>query len=249
MDVYDNPKYYEIAFSFRDIPKEVDFIEQVIAKESKIPVKTFLEIASGNSPHMQELCSRGYGYIGLELSKPMVTYSRDKIKRLGLNAEIVEGDMIKFSIHRLADCTLLFLGSLYIKGDDELLNHLNSVAKTLNSGGLYILDGAVTFFPEDVHTQSWEMEEGGIKVTTTYKVESTDVDTRILKAKIILDIDDAGEKKIIEHLEIRKIYSADEFISRATQSGQWEYIDAFSNFNIANKPQKRQRNSIVLRRK
>ena len=114
MQVYDNPKYYEIAFSFRNIPKEVDFIEQLIAKESKIPVKTFLEIASGNSPHMKELCKRGYSYIGLELGKQMVKYARNKVKKLSLNAEIVEGDMIKFSIPRLADCALLFLGSVYM---------------------------------------------------------------------------------------------------------------------------------------
>ena len=31
MQVHDNPKYYEIAFSFREIRKEVDFIEQIIA--------------------------------------------------------------------------------------------------------------------------------------------------------------------------------------------------------------------------
>lgn len=37
MQVYNNQKYYEIAFSFRYISKEVDFIEQVIAKESRIP--------------------------------------------------------------------------------------------------------------------------------------------------------------------------------------------------------------------
>ena len=53
MEVYDNPKYYEIAFSFRDIPSEADFLDKVIARYSKIPVNTFLELASGNSPHLQ----------------------------------------------------------------------------------------------------------------------------------------------------------------------------------------------------
>lgn len=249
MDVYDNPKYYEIAFSFRDIPKEVDFIEQLISKESKIPVKTFLEIASGNSPHMQELCKRGYSYIGLELSKQMVKYTLDKFRNLTLSAKIVEGDMIKFSLSKLVDCTLLFLGSLYVRNDDELLSHLDSVANALQSGGLYILDGVVTFFPEDVHTQTWEMEKDDIKVTTTYKVESTDVKTGISKAKIILDIEDNDQKKKMKHLEIKKVYTADEFIRIAIQTGQWEYVGAFSNFNITNKPQKEQRNIIVLRKK
>jgi len=119
MQVYNNLKYYEIAFSFRDISKEVDFIEQVIVKESRIPVKTFLEIASGNSPHMKELCKRGYGYIGLELSKQMIEYSREIIRKSVLPAEIIEGDMMKFSLPKPVDCALLFLGSFYIKSDEE----------------------------------------------------------------------------------------------------------------------------------
>jgi len=28
MPLYNNPKYYELAFAFRDIPAEVDFIER-----------------------------------------------------------------------------------------------------------------------------------------------------------------------------------------------------------------------------
>jgi short subunit dehydrogenase-like uncharacterized protein len=50
--IYSYPHYYEIAFSYRDIPGEVDVMEQAMAKYSKIPVKTVLELACGNGPHM-----------------------------------------------------------------------------------------------------------------------------------------------------------------------------------------------------
>lgn len=50
-DLYANPKYYEIAFSFRDIVKEADVFQKSISMYSKIPVKTVLEIGCGNSPH------------------------------------------------------------------------------------------------------------------------------------------------------------------------------------------------------
>lgn len=249
MQVYNNPKYYEIAFSFRDISKEVDFIEQVIAKESRIPVKTFLEIASGNSSHMKELCKRGYGYIGLELSKQMIEYSREIIKKSVLPAEIVGGDMIKFSLPKPVDCALLFLGSFYIKSDDELSSHLDSVANAVRVGGLYILDGAVSFYPEDIRKQSWEMIEGNIKVVTTYDPKWIDKTGNISEAKITLDIDDNGEKKKIEHLEIRKIYSVDEFMKKAQETGKWEYVSSFSDYNVTKKPHNNGRNIVVLRRK
>ena len=248
MQVYDNPKYYEIAFSFRDIPKEVDFIEQVIAKELKIPVRAFLEIASGNSPHMRELCKRGYSYIGLELSKEMIEYSREIIRKFVLPAEIIEEDMIKFSLPQSVDCALLFLGSFYIKSDEELRSHLDSVADALRKGGLYVLDGAVSFYHGDVRTQSWEMIEGNIKVVTTYDPKWTDRDNNISEAKITLDIDDNGEKKKIEHLEIRKIYSIDGFIDKAQETGKWEYVGSFSDFDVNKKPYEKGRNIVVMRR-
>jgi len=248
MQVYDNPKYYEIAFSFRDIPKEVDFIEQVIAKESKIPVKSFLEIASGNSPHMKELCKRGYSYIGLELSKQMIKYSREIIRKFVLPAEIIEGDMMRFSLPQPVDCALLFLGSFYIKSDEELHSHLDSVANSVRSGGLYILDGAISYYPEDIGKQSWEIIEGNIKVVTTYDPKWIDRDNDITEAKITLDIEDNGEKKKIEHLEIRKIYSIDGFIDKAQETGKWEYAGSFSDFDMKKKPYGGGRNITVLRR-
>jgi len=52
MNLYKNPKYYEIAFSFRNIPQEVDFFESAIKKFSKIKVKKVFELASGNSPYL-----------------------------------------------------------------------------------------------------------------------------------------------------------------------------------------------------
>jgi hypothetical protein len=249
MQVYDNPKYYEIAFSFRDIPKEVDFIEQVVKNESRITVKTFLEIASGNSPHMKELCKRGYGYIGLELSKQMIEYSREIISKSTLSAEIIEGDMMKFSLSQPVDCALLFLGSFYIKNDEELHSHLDSVADAVRVGGLYILDGAVSFYPGDIRKQSWEMTHGDIKIVTTYDPKWIDKALNISRAKITLNVDDNGEKKKMEHLELRKIYSIDEFITKAQETGKWEYVSSFSNFDITKKPHKKGRNVVVLRRK
>jgi len=249
MEVYNNPKYYELAFSFRDIPKEVNFIEEVISKESKIPVKTFLEIASGNSPHMRELCKRGYEYIGLELNEMMVAYAENIIKKSALSAEIVKGDMVTFILQKSVDCALLFLGSFYVNSDEELRDHLDSVASVVRKGGLYILDGAVSFYPGDVRTQSWEMAEGKTKVTTAYEFKWKDEKKALSEAKITLLVDDEGQRMKLEHIEKRKIYSSEEFIKRASDTGEWEYAGSFGDFNIHKKPHESGRNIIVLRRR
>ena len=47
MPVYDEPLYYEIAFSFMDSAKQADLFEEFIEKHSGIEVKRFLDIGCG----------------------------------------------------------------------------------------------------------------------------------------------------------------------------------------------------------
>jgi len=71
-DLYDYPLYYDVAFSFRDIGKEVDFFEVCIKKFSKVEVRKVLNIGCGPSPYMLELAKRGYIFTGLDLSEAML---------------------------------------------------------------------------------------------------------------------------------------------------------------------------------
>ena len=80
LDVYENPFYYDVAFSFRDIAREVDFFEECIKRFSKIKVRKVLDIGCGPSPYMLELVKRGYSFAGLDISKPMLNYSLKKAK-------------------------------------------------------------------------------------------------------------------------------------------------------------------------
>jgi hypothetical protein len=72
--------------------------------------------------------------------------------------------MVESTIPEPVDCVLVFLGSFYIKNDEELRTHLKSVANSLRSRGLYLLDGVVSYFADDVRTQSWQESRDGITV-------------------------------------------------------------------------------------
>jgi len=86
-DVYNNPKYYEIAFSYRDIAAEVDVFEQVIKLFSHIPVSKVFEIGCGPAPHLEEITRRGYQYTGLDLNPAMLEYSRNKLRSIKLGGK------------------------------------------------------------------------------------------------------------------------------------------------------------------
>ena len=246
--MYRHPKYYEIAFSYRDIPAEVDFVETVIGRYSRIPVKTILEMASGNSPHMAELCKRGYAYVGLERSYVMIDYSREKIRVEQLAAKILKGDMIDFDLAAPVECAAVFLGSFYIASDDDLSKHLQSAAKVVTAGGLYILDAAVSYFPEDMKTQTWRESQSGIDIDVTYEPRWKDLDRRLMEATITLDIVDRGRTSQICHREIRRMYSLHEFRAGLHENGSWQYVESCSDFDIRSRPRPGGRNLTILRR-
>src|SRR3972149_4413948 len=97
MTLYDYPEYYEIAFSFRDIPDEARFMHSCIERYSKIPVRRVFEVACGYAPHAEELTALGYKYIGLDNNRNMLDYAAHKWSSLKPPPEFMEGNMLSFS--------------------------------------------------------------------------------------------------------------------------------------------------------
>ncbi len=174
-NLYDNPDYYDLAFSWRNIAKEVDVFEECFRRYSEIPVKRVLELASGTSPHLEELSRRGYTYTGLDLSRAMVSWSRAKARKLGIDARFIEADMVDFRLPQPVDFVFTMCGSLYAKSTDEFLEHLESVAKALRRGGLYFLDWCINFeWNQPKGEQRWKMERDGVEIAVRFLEEVTD---------------------------------------------------------------------------
>ena len=72
--LYQEPLYYEIAFSFINPARQVDEFERIIEEFSKIRAKRFLDIACGPSLQLREIAKRGYEAVGLDSSAEMLGY-------------------------------------------------------------------------------------------------------------------------------------------------------------------------------
>ena len=110
MTVYEQPQYYEIAFSFIDPKEQVDAFERLINKFSQIDVKKFLDIACGPSLQLREIVSRGYEAIGLDSSPQMLRYLDKKAKEVGRTIETVKADMTFFTLKEKVDFNNTFKG-------------------------------------------------------------------------------------------------------------------------------------------
>ena len=228
-DFYSYPKYYEIAFSFRgDCEAETDFFEECMRRYSKIPVRRVLEIASGPSPHLKALNRRGYEYVGVDLSQPMLAYAREKAEFVGARAQFVKADIKDFRLETPADFAFIALGSLYVDSTEALLSHFRSVAASLRPGGLYVLHWCINFGWESGLDQryEWTEEQDGITVSVVSSVRDKLVDRieQVCEHRLAADVDDHGMKLHLESIGEMRVVFPQEFRLIVDTQTEFEFI-------------------------
>jgi SAM-dependent methyltransferase len=233
-EVYDIPKYYEIAFAWRDIKAEVNLFERSFREYSRIPVKELLELGCGNAPHLEQLSERGYDYTGLDMNDRMLDYCRKKATKLNGNINIVRGNMIDFSLEHQVDFVFIMLGSLFASSTTDLIMHFKSVAQALKKGGLYLLDWCVQFEPpwETVGGSSWDMERDGIKVKTTVNWKPINLPRQTFEETIRFDIDDKGKKLTITGKDVHRAIYPQEFLRFIEHSDLFEFVGWWNNWDL-----------------
>jgi SAM-dependent methyltransferase len=223
VEIYRNPLYYEIAFSFFDVKKQVDTFELIIREFSKITVRRFLDVACGPSLQLREIARRGYEAVGLDIVPEMLDYLSRKAKMEGLRIEMVEADMCNFRLRKKADFAFIMMGSLVVESDEKLLSHLNSVARSLNDGGLYLIQNKAVDWTL-AEEQSWSVEKEGIIVKTTFKTHWKDILNQIYAEEIKLEVDDRGRKTEFETKEDLKFVFPQEFKTLVRLNGKFEFL-------------------------
>jgi len=230
--LYDYPKYYEIAMSFRDIPHEVDVFDECFKRFSRIPVKSVLEIACGNAPHLEELAKRGYRYTGLDLNEAMLAYGGEKAKRLGAEARFVRSRMSAFRIEPQVDFAYIMLGSLYVADTAELVGHFDSVAASLRPGGLYFMDCCLTTWGMPSVGESWDMEQDGIKVKISGDRAVVDPMAQTFLDTMEFDVDDHGRHVRVSESSVVRAVCSQEFLLMLKLRGDFEFVGWWNNWDL-----------------
>jgi 2-polyprenyl-3-methyl-5-hydroxy-6-metoxy-1,4-benzoquinol methylase len=106
--------YYEIAFSYQEVKKQVDYFEMVFKKFSKGSLKGFLDIGCGSSPQLREIARRGYDAVGSDKNPKMLEYLGKKAAEEGLRIETVQADMKDFKLRQKCDFSFNMSGSLFV---------------------------------------------------------------------------------------------------------------------------------------
>lgn len=223
MEIYNQPLYYEIAFGFINPKEQVDTFEKLIKKFSKIKVNRFLDIACGPSLQLREIARRGYEAIGLDSSSQMLEYLEKKAKEQGLKIETIQADMTKFRLKKKVDFAFIMMGSLGVESNEEFSSHLDSVAASLNKGGLYFVQNKLLDWTK-AEKESWTMNRNGITVKTTFEFRFKDIPSQIYTEKITLEVNDNGERRKFVQKEDLKFIFPQEFKTLIKLNGRFEFL-------------------------
>jgi len=251
-EIYLHAKYYEIAFDFTNIPKQIDLFEEFMQAHSLIPVKSVLDMACGPSKQLREFARRGYKAIGLDMSDEMLAYLGERAAEENVVINTVKADMHDFELAEKVDFAYILMGSIsYMRDNTDFINQLKSVAASLNTGGLFIIENLRVDWasPEFWREQTWNMNRGLVSIDTTHQLSLIDELNQIIEQFLKLEVNDAGVISVLEEKVAVKHLFPKELKTIVELEGSFEFVGFFERSAVKQLSSADSNNLVVMRRR
>jgi SAM-dependent methyltransferase len=220
VDIYDSAVGYEIAFSYRDIPAEVDAL---VVMAGGVP-GSVLELAAGPAEHAVECARRGMRAIALDRSPAMIARAGANAAAAGVEVDVVAGDMREFSVAYpvdLAFCMISSISCLLTLGD--LVAHFGSVRRALAPGGCYVVEGThpTDYLGVKSVQSGWDSARGSVAVRLEWGAEGDRIDpvTQVTPVRVSLTVADGDEVATYGSVEMDRFWTRDELDAAARLAG------------------------------
>ncbi|SKA92283.1 Methyltransferase domain-containing protein [Thiothrix eikelboomii] len=243
---YDYPRYYELAFAFRDLAHEVDVIQQTIQQFARVDTHTVLTLACGPSPHLLELSARGLQFVGLDINPAMLAYSKAKAQQAGIAAKFYQQSMTAFQLEQPVDYILIALGDLYVQSNEELDSHLSSVAAALRPGGLFLLDWCIQFEPANMfksEAEMWEVKQGDLHLKCQVRMQPFDHPNQLFEEQLAIEVQEGEQCLSLASHSVKRAIYPQEFLQLIKMMQQFEFIGWWNNWTL-DEPLTRQTQTI-----
>lgn len=232
---YSKAKYYDIAFSFKNVSEENQTILDVYRQKNGRSATSFLDIAAGPATNAIDMAQKGLRSSALDFSPEMVSYGQEKAKEAGVSIKYFQGDMRSFEISEPVDLAAIFMDSTsYLLTNDDAINHLQSVAKCLEKDGLYLLEMS---HPRDVFSvgksasTEWTQKCDDIEVSVQWGNESDLFDplTQQTSTTAKLNYRSLAEQGEIVDRSQQRSFTFNEMDALVRSSGCFKMIDVIGS--------------------
>lgn len=237
LKIYKHPVYYEIAFQYRDIEGECDFLESQLELRATTSNRRILDIGCGTGGHVVEFARRGYEVHAFDIVPEMVDWVKKRCQQQGLGkVDIWVADMKDFKRRFRYGLAINMLTTFnYLLTNEDIIHHLHTVAEVLDKGGLYIME---LTHPRDFLgmersvPNQWVEKRGNIMVEVEwdYEVHQVDPITQTQERLVKIEVQDGEEKRSFLMKQLNRILLPQEFKALAACSGTFEVVEIFGAF-------------------
>ncbi len=230
--VYDAAETYEIAFSYRDIVAEVNFVIDRFTELRGRPPVSAVELAAGPGDHALELAARGISTTALDLASAMCARARSRAVTRGVGLAVMCGDMTDFRLKSPVDLVLTVLDSCsHLLTLDAMVAHLRCVAGALTTGGVYIveLSHPRDAFGDRTTAATWEQEREGQVVRMTWGLPDDPFDpvTLIGNVTVVVDANDTVTRDFVP----ARVWLIPEFEAAVRLAGRLQVVGWYGGFS------------------
>ena len=229
---------YQVAFSYRDVPAEVDVLLDWFGRHAGGRPGSVLELAAGPADHAREFARRGIAATALDLSTEMCRYARERAAAEGLPLEVVRADMAAFDLGREVDLAVLLLSSdSHLLDLDAFVGHLESVARSLRPGGLHILEMThpKDHFGTDGSTAAeWEGSDGELTVAARWGADDDPFDavSQVTQRSVELRVTDGGGTgQVVRDVLPERLWTATEVTAAVRLSGAFDVVARYGAYS------------------
>lgn len=166
--------------------------------------------------------------------------------------ETLKADINNFKLKEKVDFAYIMMGSIiYVKNNDLFLSHLNSVAESLNDGGLYLIENLAINWadPSFFKPQRWTMKYDKIKVKTTYQIIPKNPLSQTVTQVLKMEVEDNGKKMEFIDKDDLKIIFPEELKLLLDKNGKFELVGFFERENVKLLKNVSPDNIVLLRKK
>ncbi|MDX6319766.1 MAG: hypothetical protein QOD35_3166 [Nocardioidaceae bacterium] len=234
VEVYDQVEAYEVAFSYRDVPAEVDVLTAWYHRHTTGRLERALELAAGPGDHALELARRGLAVTALDRNPSMCRRAAERARMERLNLTVACADMTAFVVDDTFDLALLMLDSAaHLLTLDAFTSMLAATARHTRLGGMLICEMShpADFLTVDRRTNTeWETTREDVTVRLRWGTTSDEFDpiTQVQQTHVRLEICRAGQPpQVREEVVAERRWTATEVDAAVRLSGEWETVACY----------------------
>lgn len=204
-------EYWDILTSTHPTEKEVEFIEKIVENRNLT-----LDLCCGTGRHDVLLVKKGWQIMGADLSPNLLHIARNKMCKEGISFPLVRCEMqrLPFRNETFSAVINMFTSFGYLPSEKEDLNSLKEVARTLKSGGRFLID----IINRDHFLKAFrESDTADFGVFTMEERRSLDEQKMKTTSQWLITPKNNGEKLVLTH-ELR-LYTPESLRQLLTAAG------------------------------